>query len=287
MFAYLLSLVTALNNISINLILPQINYSYQDFLKFYKTHPAYIENFYNQNLELIATTKIDQKCKSKIFTTKYVDKNIISFFIRCYLENPKNYLKSSIITPYISFRVKNIKIVLKHFNNKTRYYWEKISLLKVLDKFNNEYVTWEAIYGWKIVKLKGWWLCWFATLLYQLVVKLPDIKIIERRPHSLFYYHYYNVLGLDATIFNEHDIKKDLAIQNNHYNSFFTTYWKDYKWKFKYGIKLYSLKPFNPMNYKISKIYQIDNLKCINIYFYSPSWEVTRTVKSCYRKIDN
>jgi hypothetical protein len=279
----LLHLINFVNNL-------KISFNYQFFERYIKTYESNVilENYYKQNLKRLAIISIDSWCDKKIFQIKLKDifKNsskIFNYYFRCFLEKDRRYTSSRIITNKVYFRIHNIKVALKHLDWLVWKKWEIFDTDKFLHQYENEYIDWEAIYNNKVKMIKWWWLCWFATILYQLWVKTKWIKILERHPHTYFYKHYYNLTWLDATVFFMSWILINLILKNNFYDWFLKTFWKQTKKNFIYETRFYSLKP--PIKNKIDfwKIYLSWWNKCIDVFVKSDEEE--KKITSCYKWI--
>ena len=268
----------------------EIILNYQFFEKYMNLDTAkfFIQPYYQQNLQSIAKIKLKWECSRKVFKvkTKNIFKRystIFNYYLRCWLEKKKHYISAKIITNTVYFRVHNIKVALKNLNWKVWKLWEKFDTVEFLKKYKNDYIAWQAIYNWKIVMIRWWGLCWFATILYQLALKSSDFKVLERYPHTLFYEHYYNFTGLDAAVFFHNWIVKNLIIENNHADWFFKTYWQQTKKSFIYEVRFYSIKPFVLNKIRIGEIYRIKDKNCVNVWIGNAVSQ--NKIVSCYKGV--
>jgi len=88
----------------------------------------FLQNYYSQNLQNIASIDVDSWCDRKIFQIKvrYFSKEsqkIFNYYLRCFLEKQKKYISAKIVTNKVYFRLHNIKVALKHLDWKIWKLW--------------------------------------------------------------------------------------------------------------------------------------------------------------------
>ncbi len=284
-----LFIIFSLGNQIVNV---NISLTYQNFERYIQNNlnSPIFQNRYKQNLFQLAKINIHSGCDKKVFNLPLKNyfsswDKIFGYFFRCFLEKQKKYISARIVTNKVYFRLHNIKVALKHLDWKIWKLWENFDIVEFLKKYEKEYINWEGIYRWKVVMIKWGGLCGLATVLYQLAIKTPDIKVIERHPHTYFYQHYYNLTWLDATVFFTGWIVKNLVLENNHYDWFFKTFWQETKDNFIYEVRFYSLKSFVENNIQIGKVYLSWDKKCVDVWIENDKLWYKDKIVSCYKGI--
>ena len=277
-----------------------------------------LTKYWNENLEYIKKYlgKNDkEECQPlKNITISYNNINSLklnNFYLKLKKEDMSRYYAclfsdnvytvntNTLHTQYLAYRYTNIKKWLDNIHNNIIMPNNDYSIaynLFAKEWNKKDYVEWDAlIYNPKTKKIEskkigGWWLCGISTIAYQTILQdWKNIDIKQRYPHSQYYQNlYWNNIGLDATIYGwnykNNKAYKDLIFNNKGKSailiqSFIT---KPAKWKFYYGLNLYSLDyKWNETKPSFNKLNKNGNCYFTTVKEVKDNTEVIK-YKSCY-----
>ena len=204
--------------------------------------------------------------------------------LACYLQKNRDKYEFTyeIKTSSASYRRYNINKWLSLFNNYIWKKWEVLDIWQILldadrKTKNNLYREWFVIINWEEKKAYAWGLCGITTLFYQALLRVKDINILQRQPHSIFYKYLYQNYWEDATMYwSRWKAVVTLKVKNNQQDFLIKPFTYLKKWFFYTWLKLIWLQPISKEEVKFIK--RIWN--CV----YTKRWN--QTIKSCYKKFN-
>ena len=220
-----------------------------------------------------------------------IQQNVLLCYLKTNLDKYKFfYTLKTYSKPY---RQHNISVWLGLFNNRIWRKWEQLDVWQIiLDADNKEtpiYVDWYVLkpnWSGEIEEPKeyGGGLCWVSTVFYQAILPLKDIKVLKRKPHSIWfkYLYGYNNIWQDANIYWvelknwKRKLINTLKLLNNQQDLIIFTQTQTEWKKFYTSVGFYWLKPIEKQKVETIKV---DKNNCAYVK------RKKEIIKSCYREI--